>query len=75
MGVIVIVCTAFGLTLTEAKTEIICLRAKGVAESSATSSVEAAGQVYNQTNEFVYIKGNMNESQYQPVHRGQSAQP
>ena len=50
MGVIVIVCAAFGLTVSEAKTETMCLRAKGMPESTATFSVEAAGQVYNQTN-------------------------
>ena len=31
-------------------------------ESTATFSVEAAGQVYNQTNEFVYLGGNVNHS-------------
>ena len=55
MGVIVVVCASFGLTVSEAKTEIMCLRAKGMPESTATFSVEAAGQVYNQTNEFVYL--------------------
>ena len=58
MGVTVIVCAAFGLTVSEAKTEIMCLRAKGMPESAAiTFSVEAAGQVYNQTNEFVHLGG------------------
>ena len=47
MGVIVVVCAAFGLTVSEAKTEIMCLRAKEMPESTATFSVEAAGQVYN----------------------------
>ena len=60
MGVIVVVCVAFGLTVSEAKTEIMCLRAKGMPESTATFSVEAAGQVYNQTNTFVYLRGNVN---------------
>ena len=55
MGVIVVVCAAFGLTVSEAKTEIMCLRAKGMPESTTTFSVEAAGQVYSQTNEFVYL--------------------
>ena len=59
MGVFAVVCTAFGLTVSEAKTEIMCLRVKGMPESTATSSVEAAGQVYNQTNEFVYLGGNV----------------
>ena len=62
MGVIVVVCAVFGLTVSEAKTEIMCLRAKGMPESTATFSVEAAGQVYNQTNEFVYLGGNVNHS-------------
>ena len=62
MGVTVVVCAAFGLTVSEAKTEIMCLRAKGMPESTATFSVEAAGQVYNQTNEFVYLGGNVNHN-------------
>ena len=62
MGVIVVVCTVFGLTVSEAKTEIMCLRAKGMPESTATFSVEAAGQVYNQTNEFVYLGANANHN-------------
>ena len=45
MGVIVVVCAAFGLTVSKAKTEIMCLRAKGMSESTATFRVEAAGQV------------------------------
>ena len=62
MRVIVVVFAAFGLTVSEAKTEIMCLRAKGMPESTATFSVEAAGQVYNQTNEFVYLGGNVNHN-------------
>ena len=63
MGVNVVVCAAFGLTVSGAKnTEIVCLRAKGMPESTATFSVEAAGQVYNQTNEFVYLGGNVNHN-------------
>ena len=38
MGVIVVVCAAFGLTVSEAETEITCLRAKGMPESIATSA-------------------------------------
>ena len=41
---------------------IMCLRAKGMPESTATFSVEAAGQVYNQTDEFVYLGGNVNDN-------------
>ena len=62
MGVIVVVCAAFGLTVSEAKTEIMCLRAKEMPESTAIFSVEAAGQVYNQTNEFVYLGGHVNHN-------------
>ena len=62
MGVIVVVCAAFGLTVSDAKTEIMCLRAKGMPESTAIFSVEAAGQVYNQTNEFVSLGGNVNHN-------------
>ena len=36
-------CAAFDLTVSEAKTEIMCLRAKGMPESTAIFSVEAAG--------------------------------
>ena len=62
MEVIEVVCAAFGLTVSEAKTEIIYLNVKGMPESTATFSVEAAGQVYNQTNEFVYLGGNVNHN-------------
>ena len=62
MGVIVVVCSTFGFTLSEAKTEIMCLRTKGMPESTATFSVEAAGQMYSQTNEFVYLGGNVSHN-------------
>ena len=60
---IVVVCTVFGLTVSETKTEIMYSRTKGMPESTATFSVEAAGQVYNQTNEFVYREGNVNHNE------------
>ena len=59
MGVIVVVCD---FNASEAKTDIICLRAKGMPESTALFSIEAAGQVYNQTNEFLYLGGEMNHN-------------
>ena len=62
MWVIVVVCAAFGLTVSEDKTEIMCLRARGMPESTAAFSVEAAGQVYNQMNEFVYLGKNVNHN-------------
>ena len=42
MSVIVVVCAAFGLTVSEVKTEIMCLRMRGMPESTAIFSVEAA---------------------------------
>ena len=43
MGVIVVVCAAFGLNVSEVKTEIMCLHTKGMPESIiAIFSVEAA---------------------------------
>ena len=62
MGMIVVVCAAFGLIVSEAKTDIVCLRAKWMPGSTATFSVEAAGLVYNQTNEFVYLGGNVHHN-------------
>ena len=50
-----VVCVAFVLTVSKTNTEIMSLRAKGMPESIAISGVDAAGQVYNQTNEFVYL--------------------
>ena len=63
MGLIVIMCATFGLTVSQAKIEIMCLCTKGVPESTAIFSVvEAAGQVYKQTNVFVYLEGNVNHN-------------
>ena len=39
MGMIVVVCVAFGLTVSEAKTKIMCLRTKGMPESTAVFTV------------------------------------
>ena len=62
MGVIVVVCAAFSLTVSEAKTEIMSLRTKGMPEPTVIFSVEVAGQVYNQTNEFLYLGGNVDHN-------------
>ena len=62
MGVVVVVCAAFGLTVSKTKTEIMCLGAMGMPESTAIFSVEAADHVYNQANEFVYLGGNVNHN-------------
>ena len=53
--VIVTACSAFGLTVSEANTEIMCLETKGGGKVSLT--INAAGQVYKQTIEFVYLGG------------------
>ena len=58
-----VVCGAFDLTLSEAKTKTTCLATKGMPESTAVFSVEAAGQVYHQANEFVYLEGNINHNE------------
>ena len=50
MGVIVVVCEALSFAVSEAKTEIMCLRRKRMPEVTAIFTAEAAGQVHNQTN-------------------------
>ena len=62
MKVVVVVCVTFSLIVSEAKTEIMCLRKTGVPGATAILSVEAAGQVSNQTKEFVYLGGNVNHN-------------
>ena len=57
MTVIVTACSVFGLTVSEAKTEIMCLKTKGGGKVSFT--INAAGQIYKQTVEFVYLGGAM----------------
>ena len=60
IGGIVVVCVAIGPTVSEARTEVMCLRTKEMPESTAIFSVEATSQVYNQTNKFVYLGGDAN---------------
>ena len=62
MGAIVIVCAAFGITVSVAKTEIMCLRTKGMPESTVTVNVWTADQAYSQTNEFVYLGRDINHN-------------
>ena len=40
----------------------MCLSTEEMPEASAIVRVEAAGQVYNQTNEFVYLGENFNHN-------------
>ena len=53
MMVIMTACSVFGLTVSEAKKDIMCLQNKGGGKVSFT--VNAAGHVYKQTIEFVYL--------------------
>ena len=69
VGVIEAVCAAFSLIILEAKTEIICYSTKGMPQETTISSVEAAGQMRNQTNEFAYL-GERQPQQHPSVHRG-----
>ena len=62
MGAVVVVSATFGLTVSGAKTEIMRLRTKGILESTAIFSVETAGEMDNQTNEFAYLGGNVNHN-------------
>ena len=51
MTVIVTACSAFGLTFSEGKAEIMRLQTKGGGKVSST--INAASQVYKQTIEFL----------------------
>ena len=53
--VIVTACSSFGLTASEAKTEIMCMQTKG--GGTVWFTINAAGQVCEQTIEFVYLSG------------------
>ena len=55
MTVIVTARSLLGLTVPGAKTEKMCLETKGGGKVSFT--INAAGQVYKQTVEFVYLRG------------------
>ena len=55
MTVIATACSAFGLTVSMAKPECMCLQTKYGGKVSFT--INAAGQVYKHTIEFVYLGG------------------
>ena len=61
MGVIVVACQEFGLTVSEKKTEVMHLWSHPHTASNALR-IEAAGQRYKQTTEFVYLGGVISES-------------
>ena len=50
------VCRAFELTVSEAKTEIMCLQTKRESSGGGVPfTFDSAGEVYKQTVEFVYL--------------------
>ena len=59
MSIIVNVSGLFGLMVSEAKTEIMCMLEKGVEQR--IFKVNAAGQVYKQTDTFVYLGGTIRQ--------------
>ena len=61
MGVIVVTCQEFGLTVSEKKPEAMHLWSHPHTASNALR-IEAAGQRYKQTTEFVYLGGAISES-------------
>ena len=69
VGVIMVVCAVFGLIVSEAKTETICLRTKGVPEATAIFGVEAAG-LGVQPNEIVRIPRGERQPHRRSLHRG-----
>ena len=71
MEVIMVVCAAFGLTVSDAKAEIMCLRAKGMPESTATFNLDSGPGV--QPDERIYIPRGKRQPKCRPGHRGRSA--
>ena len=61
MGVIVVACQEFGLTVSEEKTEAMHLWSHPPTASNALR-IEAVGQRYKQTTKFVYLDGAISES-------------
>ena len=61
MGVIVVTCQEFGLTVSEKKTEAMHLWSHPHTASNALR-IEAEGQRYKQTAEFVYLGGAISEN-------------
>ena len=57
MSVIVTVFEAAGLTVSEKKTETMLLRTPGQAPCTSPLVIEAAGQRYGQTTQFLYLGG------------------
>lgn len=53
-------CAAFGLTVSEVKTDTRCLGTRGIPDVAATFSVEAASQVHKSAHDSVYLRRNFN---------------
>ena len=62
MGVIVVTCQEIGLTMSEKKTEAMHHLWSHPHTASNALRIEAAGQRYKQTTEFVYLGGAISES-------------
>ena len=62
MGVIVVVRAAFGLNVSEAKTEIMCLCAMGMPEPTATFSVRGSGPGVQPDEQFCIPPENVNQN-------------
>ena len=62
--------SAFGLTVSEAETEIVCLQTKGGGKGSF--AINAAGQVYKQ-NDRVCVLGRGHQRRQTPQHRDHAA--
>ena len=72
MGVIVVLRALSGLTVSESNIEITCLSKLGIPAATTIFSGDGAVQVYNQTNELVYL-GGRGQPQCRSVQRGQPA--
>ena len=73
MAVFVEVFGTFGLTVSESKTETMCMP---IPRAPATKIVvNATGQQYRQTTSFIYLRGTVTETPNLSVRRDQPADP
>ncbi len=61
MTIIVTTCESFGLTVSEKKTETLCMRVRDKAAPKPVMAIEAAGQEYVQVDQFVYLGSCLHE--------------
>lgn len=57
MVVVVTMCADFSPTVSEASTEMACLQTREIPDAATAFSFEAAGEVYKQAHDFVYLGG------------------